>query len=342
MFPCPRSPTRASVQDRVSSAIVGAPNEQSVRPSSPTDAGDYPSPRDHVARLWNKEESWYYYLTEIALRRIGNRIINTSFGNKPSAWLDVKPLLRIALEFDTQVSAWSANVQTAMKQWETSDAIKRPEQGVLPEHGGNHVMQELSWALENRLLEVRSWLYQPLIYWLVHSRPACATLSEMVNESDSFDRFVQVAAGDALDNESATVLYQFIVSGIECNLKILDMRSLRHRHHALWYDLRSTMCAALLLLTVLTSGKEPWIPGGALVLLGRSNSHAGIEQLPVAGKIGHVMAEFEYWEGESPDLQKYRQVLEDVVASAYNVPTRMSRSKGTIFDDARRTIPLLG
>ncbi|KAK4897911.1 hypothetical protein LTR49_027897, partial [Elasticomyces elasticus] len=72
------------------------------------------------------------------------------------------------------------------------------------------------------------------------------------------------------------------------------------------------------------SGKEPWIPGGALVLLGRSNSHAGIEQLPVAGKIGHVMAEFEYWEGESPDLQKYRQVLEDVVASAYNVPTRMS------------------
>ncbi|KAK4903972.1 hypothetical protein LTR49_026497 [Elasticomyces elasticus] len=238
IFPCPRSLARSRAQDRGSlSAIVGAPNEQSVRPSSSTHAGDYLSPRDHVARLWNEEESWYYYLTEIALRRIGNRIINIFFGNQPSAWLDVKPLFRIARELDTQVSAWSANLPTAMKQWETSDVIKRPEPGVLPEHGGNHVMQELSWALENRLLEVRSWLYQPFIYWLVHSRTACATLSVMVNESDSFDRFVQVAAGDGIDNESATVLYQFIVSGIECNLKILDMRSLRHRDHGLWYDL---------------------------------------------------------------------------------------------------------
>ncbi|KAK5697751.1 hypothetical protein LTR17_023838 [Elasticomyces elasticus] len=321
MFPCPRSPARASVQGRgSSSAIVGAPDDQSVRPSSSTHAGDYPSPRDHVARLWNEEESWYYYLTEIALRRIGNRIINTFFRNNPSTWLDVKPLLRIALEFDTQVSAWSANLPTAMKQWETSDAIKRPEPGVLPEHGGNHVMQELSWALENRLLEVRSWLYQPFIYWLVHSRTACATLSVMANESDSFDRFVRVAAGDGIDNESATALYHLIVSGIECNLKILDMRSLRHRHHGLWYDLRSTMCAALLLLTILKSGKEAWIPGGAFVLRGRSNSHAGAEHFPIVGKIGHVMAAFEYWEGESPDLKQYRQVLEDVVASAYNVP----------------------
>jgi hypothetical protein len=30
----------------------------------------------HIKRLYNEEGSWYYYLTEAALRRIGNRIIN--------------------------------------------------------------------------------------------------------------------------------------------------------------------------------------------------------------------------------------------------------------------------
>ncbi|KAK4901949.1 hypothetical protein LTR49_027134 [Elasticomyces elasticus] len=167
---------------------MGARSEQSVRSFNPAHTGDNPSTRERVARLWNEEESWYYYLTEIALRRIGNRVINTFFRKEPSAWLDVRPLLRIALEFDTQVSAWSANLPTAMKQWETSDAIKKPEPGVLPEQGGNHVMQELSWALENRLLEVRSWLYQPFMYWLVHSRSACATLPSILDGSNGLDR----------------------------------------------------------------------------------------------------------------------------------------------------------
>ncbi|KAK5682850.1 hypothetical protein LTR17_027345 [Elasticomyces elasticus] len=145
MFPCPRSPARAIVQDRGTlSAIVAAASEQSVGPVTSSHAGDYPNPQDHVVRLCDEDQSWYYYLTEIALRWIGNRIINTFFRKKPSAWLDVKPLLRIVLEFDTQVSAWSANLPTAMKQWETTDAIKRPEPDVLPEQGGNHVMQELS------------------------------------------------------------------------------------------------------------------------------------------------------------------------------------------------------
>ncbi|KAK5681979.1 hypothetical protein LTR17_027454 [Elasticomyces elasticus] len=155
----------------------------------------------------------------------------------------------------------------------------------------------------------------------------------MLNESDSFGRFVQVAAGDGMDNENATALYHLIVSRVERDLKILEMRPLQHRHHGLWYNLRSTMFAALLLLTILKSGKEAWVSGGAFVLFGRSISHASAEQLPIAGKIGNVMAAYEYWESESPDLKKYRQVLEDVVALTYNLSTRTSRSEDTTFDD---------
>ena len=95
--------------------------------------------REHAKQLCNEEESWYYYLTEIALRRIGNRIINTFFTQSPGAWEDIRPLLGIALEFDTQVSAWSAHLPAAMQHWETTYTIRAPTIDTLPDGTGNHV-----------------------------------------------------------------------------------------------------------------------------------------------------------------------------------------------------------
>ncbi|KAK0342168.1 hypothetical protein LTR91_023843 [Friedmanniomyces endolithicus] len=325
MFPTPRSPTHADEQDTPLGRSAGVLCEVSTpsllrEPStSSAHSRDYVNPRERVARLCNEEESWYYYLTEIALRRIGNRIINTFFRKDPAAWLNVKPLLRIALEFDTQVSAWSANLPAAMKQWETDSAIRRPEPAAPLEQGGNHVLQELSWALENRLLEVRSWLYQPFIYWLIHNRTAYAASSSAgpkigVHGSESRDGFLLGAGEIGLDAEDTATLYSFIVSGIQCSLKILDMRSLRHRHHGLWYDMRSTMTAALILLAVIKSGNEAWIPGGAGVVFGLC-THAMPNEHPVAGKLGHVMAAYDFWAKESPDLERHRDVLKEVADS---------------------------
>jgi hypothetical protein len=59
----------------------------------------------HSKRLNNKEESWYYYLREVALRRIGNRISNTFFRQDYTLQVNTKPLTSIALEFDAQVSS---------------------------------------------------------------------------------------------------------------------------------------------------------------------------------------------------------------------------------------------
>ncbi|KAK0803827.1 hypothetical protein LTR59_004614 [Friedmanniomyces endolithicus] len=325
MFPSPRSPTHADEQDTPIGRSAGVLCEESTpsllrEPStSSAHSRDYINPRERVARLCNEEESWYYYLTEIALRRIGNRIINTFFRKDPAAWLNVKPLLRIALEFDTQVSAWSANLPAAMKQWETDSAIRRPEPAAPLERGGNHVLQELSWALENRLLEVRSWLYQPFLYWLIHNRTAYAAPSSAgpkigVHGSESRDGFLLGAGEIGLDAEDTATLYSFIVSGIQCSLKILDMRSLRHRHHGLWYDMRSTMTATLILLAVIKSGNEAWIPGGAGVVFG-SRTHAIPNKHPVAGKLGHVMAAYDFWAKESPDLERHRDVLMEVADS---------------------------
>ncbi|KAK3109844.1 hypothetical protein LTR53_016470 [Teratosphaeriaceae sp. CCFEE 6253] len=333
MFPSPRSPARADVIQDVTAhpaddaacetpAAAARPAREPSVASLASNAA-YISPRQRVARLCNEEESWYYYLTEIALRRIGNRIINTFFRRDSAAWrgaASIRPLLRIALEFDAQVSAWSANLPTAMKQWETAYAIRRPDSVFVPEGAGSHVLRELSWALENRLLEVRSWLYQPFLYWLIHRRPPPPGPGAGPRLDDLPDReaFTRACAAEGLGAEDAGMLFQLVGSGLDCSLKILDMRSLRHRHHGLWYDMRSTMCAALILLAVVRSGHEAWIAGGAAMLLGPAGqdvdgAHGG--HGVVGGKIGQVMAAYEYWAAESADLGRHRDVLEEVARS---------------------------
>ncbi|KAK5001897.1 hypothetical protein LTR28_012106 [Elasticomyces elasticus] len=112
-----------------------------------------------------------------------------------------------------------------------------------------------------------------------------------------------------------------IKSGIDCNLKVLDVRTLRHRHHGLWYDLRSIMCASLVLLAVVKSGHQAWIPGSVQTLWGGSGVSAmsagdgdgGAARQEIGGRIGRVLAQFDFWAAESPDLVRHREVLEDVV-----------------------------
>jgi hypothetical protein len=317
----------------------------------------------HSKQLCREEESWYYYLTEIALRRIGNRIINTFFRQDRTTWLNVRPLLRIAQEFDVQVSSWSAHLPPAMKHYEATSTIKAPMLNARVEDAGNSVSRELSWATENRILEMRSWLYQPFMYYLIHclsvphsSSPTLprippattasansiygladlsgsdhrANIGSLLNPTtvelspsiashttgDPSDSLAMAAAALGLDNEESAILRHMITSGIECNLKILDVRSLRHRHHGLWYDLRSLMCASLILLGVVKSGHANLIPGGLGVLWGGSTLPDGLvtnRLLPLGGKIGRVLSEIGFWSDECPEMLRHRDVLLEVI-----------------------------
>lgn len=98
-------------------------------------------------------------------------------------------------------------------------------------------------------------------------------------------------------------------------MKTIDVRAKGHRHHGLWFDLRSIMTASLVLLAVIKSGNAAWIPGGVDVLLGPTNPNdywAG-NPFPVGGKIAKVIAHLEFWAGELPDLLRYKEILEAVV-----------------------------
>ena len=332
--------------------------------------------RQHAKRLCNEEESWYYYLTEIALRRIGNRIINTFFRLERSAWLNIRPLLRIAQEFEAQVSSWSAHLPPAMLHYETASVIRAPHLNSLNESTSNFVSRELSWATDNRLLEMQTWLYQPFLYHLIHvgglappgsrnpfhegsppngrsSNPGAHQINDLLNPYPNptthhpyhlpttstlptNDKVHLPPPSQQLDTEDIAVLRSLIASGIECNLKTMDVRTLRHRHHGLWYDLRSTMCASLILLAVVKSGNAAWIPGGTEILWGptpsasagtngtpttpgrdgsgrpgKTTTTAGMA--PIGGRIEMVLEQFEFWAAESPDLIRHKEVLAAVV-----------------------------
>ena len=329
--------------------------------------------RQHAMRLCNEEESWYYYLTEIALRRIGNRIINTFFPTPDRAsWLtNIRPLLRMAQEFEAQVSSWSAHLPPAMQQYETSSMIRAPHLNFTGEGARSYVSRELSWAVDNRLLEMQTWLYQPFLYYLIHAglpwrangstNPAANTYhtnspvlesrqainnllnpwspSATTSSAHSVDYVTHpgppqpppppppaptAGSPTALDADDVAVLESLVASGIECSFKTIDVRARGHRHHGLWYDLRSIMSASLILLAIVKSGNAAWLPGGVDALWGGGGGGGGDDEYngrgaggggprPIGGRMAKVLASFEFWAAEAPDMRRYRAVLEEVV-----------------------------
>jgi hypothetical protein len=160
--PSPPSPLQSSpeiVPNRFAVHMLLSPTTASPQPATTLQSAESSSIRVHAKKLCREEESWYYYLTEVALRRIGNRIINSFFtSNHLSSWLDIEPYLDIAMEFEAQVSTWYANLPPAMQRYETNSAIRAPVRDGVDGAKVDFVSRELSWATENRLSEMRSWL----------------------------------------------------------------------------------------------------------------------------------------------------------------------------------------
>ncbi|GAM87542.1 hypothetical protein ANO11243_055680 [Dothideomycetidae sp. 11243] len=313
MFPSPPTPKEVVEGEYHETDAVSHAN--TVMSESGHDNQTDTSLKYQAKNVYNEEESWYYYLTEIALRRIGNRIVNTFFHQEPTAWLNIVPLLRLALEFDAQVSTWSANLPSAMQHWQMTSTIRDPHLGSLLDGSTNPVLQELSWAIENRLLEVRSWLYQPFMFYLIHHEhvPGLCHCS-----SDASLSPTEMRGEDAM-----SPLWRLVTAGVECNLAILDSRTQPHRHHGLWFDLRSTVCASLILVGIVKSGHEACIPGGGSVLWGDG---ADNRSAAIGGKIGRVLAHLDFWSGECPEMVRHKEVLEDVTRGVWTTWMRRQSS----------------
>jgi hypothetical protein len=55
-----------------------------------------------------EEQSWFYYLAEIALRRIGNRIIHTFYSSDHEFWarFDVTEFIELTERFEHELETW--------------------------------------------------------------------------------------------------------------------------------------------------------------------------------------------------------------------------------------------
>lgn len=327
LFPSPPSPfPGAQVPTAVdttsmerSSSISLPPIMQVVLPEHQDDV------RIHAKRLCNEEESWYYYMTEVALRRIGNRVINTFFRKTPDEWLNIEQFVDVAVEFEAQVSTWQTNLPSAMQKYETNSAIRAPR---IASPGGaeaGFVSRELSWATENRLLEMRHWLYQPFLYYLVHARPPIPAVVRHNSVGSPLEMLTMSPKSPEVGRHG--VLWPLIARAIDCNLTILETRSIPHRHHGLWYDLRAIICSTLLILAIVKAGYIELIPGGRDTLIGvvrERASHSGSVRTPdsgepdtgrvrINGRLGRVLRQLEVWSLESPDMVRAREVLEMLI-----------------------------
>lgn len=219
-------------------------------------------------KVMNEEKSWYYYLTEVALRRISNRILNTFYRQDHTSWLHIKPLIPIAKEFEEQILVWSSNLPPAMQYDKHSMGDSSPS-------------RELSWATWNRLLEMKAWLYQPFLYHAIH------TPLPLPNPSSSSSNPSTTSSIPPLRDPT---LQSLINSALECALSTIENRSLRHRHHGLWFDLRAIVTASFSVIAAAKSGRvevgEGW-----------------------RERIEGVCAVLGFWESEGMDLGKTREVL---------------------------------
>jgi hypothetical protein len=100
MFPSP--PT----EDHDDTAVLSP--EDSL-PSMSTSEAFVPAERRTTSfNNQNQQQSWYYYLSEIALRRIGNRLLNSLYKNDdyPGSGMTVPEMIAVATDFESQFSQW--------------------------------------------------------------------------------------------------------------------------------------------------------------------------------------------------------------------------------------------
>jgi hypothetical protein len=197
------------------------------------------------------QEGWYYYLSEIALRRISNRITHALHKTVPQSWLamPLKRIERIANELDAQVLQWSENLPRTLTFKEQTP------------------LHELGFMLQARFLDLRERIWRPFLYLAIHQT---STEAEHL------------------------IITMYAQRSLDCTLKLINMASIKHRHHGCWFGARGLFTKSLLLLAAVKSRKIT-VP---------SEWRSSVDL---------VMTFLKYWESEAPDLQPARFTLVSIL-----------------------------
>ena len=129
-----------------------------VLPSPPESTHDTGNDPGAGSLAWDTvhEQSWYYYLSDIAYRRITNRTIAALYSMPMEQWLQCScsRLYVIAEELDAQVLQW----------WETIPGSPTP--------ACTADTDELTYMLYLNYADLRERIWRPFLYILAHSQLA--------------------------------------------------------------------------------------------------------------------------------------------------------------------------
>lgn len=167
----------------------------------------YPSPPRAIHS--DKEVVWYYYLAEIALRRLGNRVLNTFHKNKPIITSSVAGSM--VQNFENQAANWLSSLPAALKPEVSAESAR-----------DGRLETVLRYILNGHLIDCYEMMYW---HFLAHF---------FEEDTPSTSQTIETYASKAL---------QICVQRIQS-----DSFGFRRRHHGTWLMLRSCTRSALVLL----------------------------------------------------------------------------------------------
>lgn len=174
----------------------------------------FPSPPDELRSKSQTEVVWYYFLSEIALRRLANRILNYIYSVKPpdSGASRSADMAEQILGFEQQAADWRRSLPPTL-------SLEKIGQ---PSPGDSDLQQTLRFILEGELLDCYEMMYWPFIAGAINGNPK---LSHTVNRE--FSEKALALAVQRIDKNEPGFFY---------------------RHHGTWAMLRSCTRSALVLL----------------------------------------------------------------------------------------------
>ncbi|CAG1977998.1 unnamed protein product [Fusarium graminearum] len=195
-LPCPDTSTPPQT-----SAIFPAPGD-----SYSSSAGD-------LGRV--QEESWYFYLTEITLRRFNNRAFNLLYrdgrGWGTTSSLSIASLISAVSHIEDQLDNWA----------KTMPLMAQISMGAPPTN-------KLALLLYARILELKCLMYRPFLYHATHT-----TTSE---------------------RDQAEISH-FVEKGLSCHFLTVTCGYLHYRNHVTYQHLRASTAAAVCIMAIVKSGR---------------------------------------------------------------------------------------
>jgi hypothetical protein len=181
----------------------------------------FPSPPDELRSNTQTEVVWYYFLAEIALRRLANRILNYIYASNPSETTAVSSeMANHITSFEAQASDWRRSLPSPL----SLDKIAQPSPG------DSDLNQTLRFILEGELADCYEIMYWPFVADAINRN------SEQLQTADrDFTRKALALAVERIDKNEPGFHY---------------------RHHGTWMMLRSCSRSALLLIA---AGRSPYV-----------------------------------------------------------------------------------